>query len=94
MICLVLKISRFEIQNLNNMENVELKNENNNDNLMLCSVPNTKLKLKGGKDNKAFSRGLHRVFKDLIWVELHHKFGDSWFFDKIELMSISEVEFA
>lgn len=52
------------------------------------------LKLKGGENHKAFSKGLHKVFKDLIWVELHHKFGDLWFFDKVELMSISEVELA
>ena len=63
-------------------------------NTVLCAVPHTKLMLKNGKNHKAFSRGLHRVFKDLIWVEIHCKFGDLWFFNKVELMSISEVELA
>jgi hypothetical protein len=67
---------------------------NKNVNSLSCAVPNTQLKLKGGQNHKAFSRGLHKVFNDLIWVELHCKFGDSWFFNKIELMSISEVELA
>jgi hypothetical protein len=66
--------------------------QNNNANVLCMCVPNTELKLKGGKNHKAFSRGLHSVFKDLIWVELHCKFGDLWFFNKVELMSISEVE--
>lgn len=60
--------------------------------LLLSTTPNTKLKLKGGKNNKAFSRGLHRIYKDLIWVELHCKYGEKWFFNKVELMSISEVQ--
>ena len=63
-------------------------------NPMLCAVPYTRLIIKGGKNNKSFSRGLHKVFSNLIWVEIHHKFGDLWFFDNVELMSISEVELA
>ena len=76
------------------MTKVSNEEQSNNANVLLCAVPNTKLKLKGGKNHKAFSRGLHKVFKDLIWVELHCKFGDLWFFNKVELMSISEVELA
>jgi hypothetical protein len=76
------------------MENNNLKTESNNANVLLCAVPNTKLKLKGAENHKAFSRGLHRLFKDLIWVELHCKFGNAWFFNRVELMSISEVELA
>lgn len=68
-----------------------LKNTSDS-NTMLCAVLNTELRVKGGKNHKAFSRGLHKFFNDLIWVELHHKFGDLWFFDKVVLMSISEVE--
>ena len=44
-------------------------------NPMLCAVPYTRLIIKGGKNNKLFSRGLHKVFSNLIWVEIHHKFG-------------------
>lgn len=76
------------------MTKVSNEEQSNNANMLLCDVPNAKLKLKGGKNHKAFSRGLHKVFKDLIWVELHCKFGDLWFFNKVELMSISEVELA
>ena len=76
------------------MENkTSTKHENGNDaNRLLWAVSNTKIKLKGSKNNKAFSRGLHKIYKDLIWVELHCKYGDKWFFNKVELMSISEVE--
>jgi hypothetical protein len=70
------------------------RNTANDGNMLLCAVPNTELKLKGGKNHRAFSRGLHKVFKDLIWVELHCKFGDLWFFNRVELMSVSEVELA
>lgn len=77
------------------MENDEINNVSPHGcNTMLCAVPYNRLKLKNGKTHKAFSRGLHRVFNDLVWVELHHKFGDLWFYDKVELMSISEVELA